>query len=329
MEYKSINSLMKHLRDRHGIDIWSKNKSWLTNNGYYHSFKGYRFYNNSKNHLKITDINQLIAITDFDNSLKDLLYSKVMFIETAIKNVALCEILDYTNDSSLKKVEHIALNNYFYARRNGLNDKASLAIQQKKVNLQQRIYAVIKEKYSARNKIICNFVNKQNEDIPIWAIFEVLTLGEFGNFILALKPVLKLDISEKLHINKVNNSNGELLHRYIFFLKDLRNAVAHNGVVYDGRFRSASIDKSVKKSVEQDTNISMIDFEYSIDYIIFIVMMLRKLGVSKTEVATFINKYEAIAVRLYNILPFSEYTRCIGTQSKKKIQELRLFVKNS
>ncbi len=46
MGYKTIDGLMRHLRDN-GIDInGSKQKRQLINTGYYHGYKGYRFFKN-------------------------------------------------------------------------------------------------------------------------------------------------------------------------------------------------------------------------------------------------------------------------------------------
>ncbi len=43
---KSINSLMKHIRDHHNIDIGkgrSRDKQELLNMGYFHAYKAYKF----------------------------------------------------------------------------------------------------------------------------------------------------------------------------------------------------------------------------------------------------------------------------------------------
>mgnify|MGYP005901801507 CR=1 FL=1 len=46
MSYKSLNGLMRHLRNQ-GIDIrGTTDKRLLRNSGYFHGYKGYRFLNN-------------------------------------------------------------------------------------------------------------------------------------------------------------------------------------------------------------------------------------------------------------------------------------------
>lgn len=47
MSYKTTDGLMRHLREN-GIQIHgSKQKRQLINTGYYHGYKGYRFFGNS------------------------------------------------------------------------------------------------------------------------------------------------------------------------------------------------------------------------------------------------------------------------------------------
>ena len=91
---KSINGLMKYLRDHHKINIkGTSDKQHLKSVGYFHGYKGYRYIKKPSNKLSFNSFNEIMAIIDFDNKLKSLLYSQVMFIETAIKSYALEIIL--------------------------------------------------------------------------------------------------------------------------------------------------------------------------------------------------------------------------------------------
>ena len=50
---KSINALMKYLRDEKGIKIsGSVDKRKLRNMGYYHGYKGYRYIGRATNEIK-------------------------------------------------------------------------------------------------------------------------------------------------------------------------------------------------------------------------------------------------------------------------------------
>ena len=68
---KSLNGLMKHLRDDCGIKISGSNdKEKLRQYGYYHGYKGYRFYKQSNNKIPYTDFSEMVAVMEYDNELK-------------------------------------------------------------------------------------------------------------------------------------------------------------------------------------------------------------------------------------------------------------------
>lgn len=83
---KTINGLMKYLRDTKGLNIsGSSQKQKLMNIGYYHGYKGYRYIDKPANRAPFTQFEELIAVYDFDMQLKALFYPYVMQIETALK----------------------------------------------------------------------------------------------------------------------------------------------------------------------------------------------------------------------------------------------------
>ena len=76
---KTVNGLMKYLRDEKGMAISNSNdKRKLRNIGYYHGYKGYRYINRPSNVVNYESFAQLYAIYSFDVSVKSLLYPKVM-----------------------------------------------------------------------------------------------------------------------------------------------------------------------------------------------------------------------------------------------------------
>ena len=79
---------MRHLRNDCNIQIsGSYQKQQLISYGYYHGYKGYRFIKNRHNQIPYTDFSEVVAVIEYDNNLKSALYSDLMFIETAIKNI--------------------------------------------------------------------------------------------------------------------------------------------------------------------------------------------------------------------------------------------------
>lgn len=99
---------MKHLRDS-GIDInGSSQKRRLKNIGYYHGYKGYRFAGTASNRLPLTDFSQMAALYDFDTQLKTLFYSRVMAIETALKNYTLEAVLRDARSEAFEDIGGLA-----------------------------------------------------------------------------------------------------------------------------------------------------------------------------------------------------------------------------
>ncbi len=102
---KTTNSLMKHLRDNNNVSInGSKHKTALQNYGYYHGYKGYRFFNESNNRLSISNFDEIIALNEFDLDIKTIFYKQVMFIETALKNRVMQVILDESKSFSFNEI---------------------------------------------------------------------------------------------------------------------------------------------------------------------------------------------------------------------------------
>ena len=112
MGFKTTDSLMRHLRDN-GISIsGSKQKQQLINTGYYHGYKGYRFFNNSDNQINFTNYDEIYATIKYDSDIKSLFYSKVMFIETAVKNIVLNRILIDANSENIQEMYKKVVSGY-------------------------------------------------------------------------------------------------------------------------------------------------------------------------------------------------------------------------
>jgi len=108
---KTINGLMKHMRAK-GIQIsGSKQKNQLRNLGYYHGYKGYRYVHPSMS-VPFNDFQDLVKTIDYDSSLKELLLPKLIFIETAIRNITLEAIMNKTGSDSFNAFFDEAVTGY-------------------------------------------------------------------------------------------------------------------------------------------------------------------------------------------------------------------------
>lgn len=294
MSFKSIDGLMRHLR-KNGIAIsGGTQKRQLRNTGYFHGYKGYRFFGHSSNRLPFTSFDEVYATIQYDSKLKNLLYGKMMFIETAVKCVALESILQFAQSENIQDMYDKAVCSYKNCPKSFTSDQRKKA-QQRKLNLQGMIQSSLTRAYKADNPKITHFYNNVGySGVPVWSLFEIMTLGDFGFLLSCLTYDGRNDISSRLGLNVSADTDRQLIYKYIYTLKDLRNAIAHNSVVFDTRFRAIDPTRAMKRCLEQEIGLSYVNFKTIGDYIILMCYIMKLLGTTKTELKTFIRDFEKI-----------------------------------
>lgn len=322
MKIKTINALMKYLRLQKGITIsGSSQKQKLRSIGYYHGYKGYRFFNLPRNQLAYTDFNQLMSVYSFDMQLKALLYTPLMQIETALKNYALEEILTTCNSNLFTDVFSMAFNHHNDFPKSSQGYKDSL---KKELRLRNNVYGDLSRDYSAK-LVIQHFVEK-DQPVPIWAIFETISLGEFGTMLACVNNNVAKQISATVGINSAFNADGRLLEKIVFTLKDLRNAVAHNDPVFDVRFKASTPHGNISRLLTNETKINNISFSTIVDYVILVVYLMKNLGFTKTECKQLIIQFRNICEELRKNIPIQLYSIIIHTDNRKKLQQLQSYL---
>lgn len=294
LSYKNINGLMRHLRSN-GIDIsGSRQKTLLRNSGYYHGYKGYRFYKDSKQRIPFSTYAEIDATIRYDSKLKALIYGYMMDIETAVKNISLETILENSNSESIQAMFDKVISGYNNAPAGSKVDKRR-KLQESKLNLQKTIQAALASEYSKGNPTITHFYNGSSySGVPLWALFEIMTMGDFGHLLQCLTYDVRDDLSRRLGINVSSDTDRQLVYKYIYTLKDLRNAVAHNAVVFDTRFRKIEISKPMQECLKNEIGLPYVNFKALGDYIILMCYYLKLLHYTKTEIKAFIREFEKI-----------------------------------
>ena len=294
MSYKTTDGLMRHLRNS-GIAIsGSTQKKQLINTGYYHGYKGYRFFGTAGNRLPFTTYKEVYATIQYDSALKSLMYSKMMFIETAVKNIALEEILINAGSEALQAMYDKTVSGYNNAPV-GATPEMKKRLQQNKLNLQNSIQSSLANAYKKNNPIISHFYNNAgHSDVPVWALFEIMMMGDFGHLLSCLTYDVRDDISKRIGLNLSCDTNRELVYKYIYTLKDLRNAIAHNAVVFDTRFRNIDPNRAMKQCLVSEIGLPYVNFKTIGDYVILMCYYLKILGMPKIEIKAFIREFERI-----------------------------------
>lgn len=323
MPPKSINSLMKHLRDQ-GISIsGSGQKRKLKNIGYYHGYKGFRFVGDSSKRLPINDFSQIASLHAMDMQIKTLFYPYIMTIETALKNYTLEAVLSYTKSEDFDDIYKNCLTAYRGYHPNTGDYKKSWA---NRLRLRQTVDGLIFREQD--KKPFFKHFRDRGRTIPIWAIFEAMTLGEFGNFYACLDRPIKSAIVADLGMPAQFDSEALLLS-IIFSLKDLRNAIAHNAIVSDVRFKTGGISKNIGKLLKSEAGIDSINFSDITDYVILVVYLLGLLKLPKTDRKRLVSGYEGILLRYKKELPRGIYGHFVRTEAQDKLKLLKKYVMKS
>ena len=315
-----FSDLINYLKTQHSITIKPSQEKDLRIIGYYHGYKGYRFIREATNKINFTDLKEIIALNKFDLDLKSIIYPKIMFIETALKSYFIESVLADSNSEDLSVIYTNTITDY--KRYTKGSNKYSEAFK-KRMNLQMKINSALVRDYQKGKNIEKHFFNN-DRPIPVWAVFESLTLGEFGNFFECSNLNTRLTTSKLLGLPTNLDADGELISIIIYALRDLRNAVAHNSVIFDTRFKTAKINGRLVSLLENETGIKNIDFKYISAYIILITYLFKKLNQKNCK--SFIHEYLTKCAFLHQNLPVNICFAILGSNNKSIMSLLENYV---
>lgn len=323
MKVKTTNSLMQYLRNNHNILIGgSSDKKNLRNIGYYHGYKGYRYINSPQNRINLSNFNEVVSIVEFDSKLKSLLYPQIMQIETISKNIVLQLLVEEYKTDEFNVIYENGMTDY---RNSNSSDEYKRKMKQR-LTVQNNIYSSLAHSYNNENKIVNHFYSKDRH-VPIWGIFEIITLGTFADLIKSLEFKVRNKIDKEMNINIAFDTNAKFPEKIMYLIKSLRNSIAHNDVVFDVRFKDGKIDTKLCKYLENEIGCCGIDFNTITDYILIISLLLKKYGITKTEINRFINDFEKTIEEFRNKIPISIYNKIIYSDTKNKLSTLRNYIK--
>lgn len=316
----SLNDLAVHLKNKHNLPVQNNQIQDLRNIGYYHGYKGYRFIRKAGNLINFTAFGQIVDLNNFDMQLKGLFYPNLMFIENALKSYVLEATLAECQSEKLNDVYKKGLTYYSEFSAGTPPYKKEF---KRRMELEMKISNALIRDYMSDKAIEVHFYN-QDKEIPIWAAFESLTLGEFGTFFACSNKTIRNNVSTLLNLPTNLNSDSFLLKEIIFSLKDLRNSIAHNGIIFDTRFATSKVPNRIKRLIENELKINQIDFNYIVSYIALIVFLLKQMRENR-RAKSFINEY----VKLQNMLkrlPPNTSIKIFGSQDAAVVAAMLKYV---
>lgn len=290
---KTINKLMRHLRNDSGIQIGGSEQK-----------------------------RQLI---EYDQMLKSALYSSIMYLEMAAKNIVANETVIGLSDASFNTV--------YKEKMNDENSNKNLRL--KRLKLRDKIHTTLSRNYGSATQshgignsqdiMVSHFYNR-GSDVPLWAIFEILTLGDFAAFCAYLNKNTRQKILANIHMVSSNDTNSQLLSNILYTIKNLRNSIAHNNVIFDTRFKDRENNNNVVSWLTSETGITNINFNYLTDYLILLCTTLRKFDCSLIKINDTIQRYEFCINKAYLELPINIYNKIISTEARSKMQKLKIYL---
>lgn len=320
----SFEELIDYLKTNHNISVAANQKRNLRNIGYYHGYKGYRFIRYSSHQIPFSSMKEITTLNKFDLDLKSLFYPKLMYIETALKSYFIESLIKDANSEEMSVIYSKTITNY---KRFTKGSKAYKDEFKKRMNLQMKINSALIRDYQKGNDIEKYYFDN-DKTIPIWAIFESLSLGEFGNLFDCSNLSARIYTSKMLQLPTNLDADGSLLSSIIYTIRDLRNAVAHNGVIFDTRFKTSRINSRLLTLLEKETGIDKIDFKYISSYVILVSYLYKKLGMTYKECSGFVHEYNRVCAFLFQNIDRNICFEIVGTDSKSKMEKLEEFLKS-
>lgn len=318
---QTINGLMRHLRNDCNIKIsGSYQKQQLISYGYYHGYKGYRFIKNSHNQIPYSNFSEVVAVIEYDNNLKSALYSNLMFIETAIKNIVCNESVI---GLKIGTFEHV----YKERMRDNTNNTK---LQSKRLKLRNSVYSKLSARYHDEedkdNQMVRHFYNR-GEDAPLWVVFEILYLSDLASFFECLNESMRTTILKQLRMYDISiDTNKSLLSSMLYTLKALRNSVAHNNIIFDTRFKDRKISSVLKKWTEKETGIQNITLYSLIDYIIIVCCLLKRVDFNGSRAKKLLESYKNENSSLQQNVTSNIYNQIIQQNVTTKITALEIYL---
>jgi abortive infection bacteriophage resistance protein len=245
-----------------------------------------------------------------------------MFIETALKNYVLEVILEESKSFNFNDVYQNLLTGFKNHPIGSANYSKSI---KNRLAVRDIVYRELTSNY---DRLPVKHYCDKDESVPMWAIFEVLNLGQFGFFTSCLSDNVKIKVSHELGLPPQCNTGGSLLPVIVFTLKDIRNSIAHNIVIFDARFKSGDVKRSLSRCLEMSTSIQNITFGNIFDYIILVVYILKCLRVSKSEINKLVSSFEEMTEQLRRSVPVQIYSRIIPTNTRRDLVKLSIFVRS-
>lgn len=278
-EFKTIEEQLDILESR-GLQIPDKVAAgnFLHRNNYYR-VSGYSLTLRSHDVFSPSaSFQNIVDIYEFDHNLRHILLKYIELIEVTVKSV-----YSYEFTKVYGAVGHYDPANF--------TDNAIHADIMKKAEGQ-------KNSRLPHEAYLKHFVNELQQDIPLWAFVDLLTISNISFLYKISQPAVKLAVANALGLTK---QGDKVLERFMHHMTIIRNLCAHGSRLYNRLFEQ----KPWLSKRERALLITLPDGTQDNAHLYGFILIMRRLlkpdefSEMKNEIVALTQKYPFVNMRYY------------------------------
>lgn len=278
-EFKTIEEQLAILESR-GLQISNRAAAsdFLHRNNYYR-VSGYSLTLRSHDvFYPSASFQNIVDIYEFDHDLRHILLKYIEVIEVTVKSV-----YSYEFTKVYGATGHYDSANF--------TDEATHADIMRKAEIQ-------KDSRLPHEAYLKHFVNELQQDIPLWAFVDLLTISNISFLYKISQPAIKLAVANAMGLTK---RGDEVLERFMHHMTIIRNLCAHGSRLYNRLFEQ----KPWLSKRERALLITLPDGTQDNAHLYGFILIMRRLlrpeefSSMKAEIAALSEKYSFVNLRHY------------------------------
>ncbi len=278
-EFKTIEEQLAILESR-GLQISDRAAAgdFLHRNNYYR-VSGYSLTLRSHDvFYPSASFQNIVDIYEFDHDLRHILLKYIEVIEVTVKSV-----YSYEFTKVYGATGHYDSANF--------TDEATHADIMRKAEIQ-------KDSRLPHEAYLKHFVNELQQDIPLWAFVDLLTISNISFLYKISQPAIKLAVANAMGLTK---RGDEVLERFMHHMTIIRNLCAHGSRLYNRLFEQ----KPWLSKRERALLITLPDGTQDNAHLYGFILIMRRLlrpeefSSMKAEIAALSEKYSFVNLRHY------------------------------
>lgn len=228
--FMTYSQLVVKLRDEKGMVIPKDDEErviyLLKKYSYFSLVSGYKTLFKAKNgsYLPGTTIDDILALYEFDDTLRDVFFHAIQIVEKNIKS-----LLSYSFVSKYGDRQEAYLSPMNYDPHPGSKDEITRQREIKKL-----ITTFISVVTPPSDHIYIQHQWNQHKNVPLWAAVKVITFGSTSKMYSLCTPAVQSDVAKEFP-----GVSADALVGMLDMLTRVRNVCAHNERLYDFSVRQS------------------------------------------------------------------------------------------